>query len=80
MKNYERLEKEVKDRLLAFIDKYNEVTNYTYKKEHIGSHSIVTLKEGCKPVLGRGTYKPYVANTLFSKITPFGFDLLPNRC
>ena len=70
--NYVKLEQEVRDRLLSFISKHNEVTNYTYKKPHVGSHSVVTLKEGVKPVLGRGSYTPYVANSLFKYIKPFG--------
>ena len=70
--NYVKLEKEVRDRLLKYLDTIGDVTNYTYKKQHVGSHSVVTLKEGVKPVLGRGSYTPYVANSLFKYIKPFG--------
>jgi len=80
MKNYERLEKEVRNRLFAFIDKFGNVTNYTYSKVQVrGQTNIITLKEGRRPILRVSNYTPYAQNSLFQHISPFGLDLPAKR-
>ena len=77
MKNWERLEKEVRDRLYQFIEKYGEVTNYTYPRMQGGAQChTADRKEGFKEKKGANNqyYRPYTVNSLFKYLKPFALS------